>query len=178
MNRYHDTEWGVAVHDDRKIFESLVLEGMQAGLSWMTILKKRENFRKAFDNFDPKKVSRYNERKIRQLMADPGIIRNRLKLSATVANARSFIAVQREFGTFDDYIWGFVKGRQIVNRWKAPGQPQARTAVSDRMSRGLKERGFRFVGSATCYSHMQATGMVNGHIVSCFRYKECSMKRT
>jgi len=170
---YHDKEWGVPVHDDRKLFEFLVLEGAQAGLSWLTVLKKRENYRKAFDNFDPSKVAKYDARKIGSLLNDPGIIRNRLKINSAVQNARSLIKVQEEFGSFDDYIWGFVPGKRTIrNHWKEIGQIPAKTAESDRMSKDLIERGFRFVGSTICYSHMQATGMVNDHITSCFRYKQ------
>ncbi len=170
--RYHDMEWGVPVHDDRKIFEFLTLEGAQAGLSWFTVLKKRENYRKAFDGFDPRKISRYGSAKVEQLLKNPGIIRNRLKVNSTVSNAKAFIKVQEEFGSFDSYIWQFVKGRAIRNRWTALGQIPAKSAQSDAMSNDLLKRGFRFVGSTICYSHMQATGMVNDHLVSCFRYRQ------
>lgn len=176
MNKYHDTEWGVPLHDDDKLFEFLVLEGMQAGLSWSIIMRKRENFRRAFDNFNPRKVARYDSKKMRVLLKNEGIIRNRLKLEAAVGNAKAFIAVQKEFGSFDNYMWGFVKGRQIVNKWKSLRQLPANSKVSDKMSADLKKRGFKFVGSTVCYSHMQATGMVNDHIVSCFRHKECCME--
>jgi len=172
MIEYHDREWGVPVHDDRKIFEFLILEGMQAGLSWSTILHKRENFRKAFDNFDVKKVARYDGRKIRSLLSNAGIIRNRLKLEAAVNNARQFIKVQEEFGSFDKYVWQFVGGEPIVNSRKNLKQLPARTKESDVMSKDLKDRGFKFVGTTICYAHMQAAGMVNDHVVDCFRYKE------
>ena len=169
---YHDTEWGVPVHDDQKIFEFLILEGMQAGLSWITILRKRENFRKAFDNFDPEKIARYETRKIKKLLSDPGIIRNRLKVAAAITNAQSFLDVQEEFGGFDKYIWPFVGGRPIKNKRMAIKQLPARTKESDKLSEDLKKRGFKFVGSTICYAHMQATGMVNDHLVHCFRYNE------
>ncbi|HUI28644.1 MAG TPA: DNA-3-methyladenine glycosylase I [Candidatus Acidoferrales bacterium] len=172
MIEYHDKEWGVPVHDDRKIFEFLILEGMQAGLSWSTILHKRENFRKAFDNFDVEKVARYDGRKIRSLLADAGIIRNRLKLEGAVNNARQFIRVQEEFGSFDKYIWQFVGGKPIVNTRRALRHMPARTKESDGMSEDLRERGFKFVGTTICYAHMQAAGMVNDHMMTCFRYKE------
>ncbi|MFZ1080633.1 MAG: DNA-3-methyladenine glycosylase I [Candidatus Kryptoniota bacterium] len=172
MIEYHDKEWGVPLHDDRKIFEFLILEGMQAGLSWSTILHKRENFRKAFDNFDVEKVARYDGRKIRSLLSDAGIIRNRLKLQAAVNNARQFIKVKEEFGSFDKYVWQFVGGVPKVNVRKTLKQMPARTKESDAMSRDLKERGFKFVGTTICYAHMQAAGMVNDHMVDCFRYKE------
>ncbi len=170
--KYHDEEWGVPVHDDRKIFEFLVLEGAQAGLSWLTVLKKRESYRKAFDGFDPGKVSKYGNRKISELLANSGIIRNRLKINSAITNAKAFVKVQEEFGSFDGYIWRFVKGRTIRNRWTSIGQLPAKTAQSDAMSKDLKARGFKFVGSTICYAHMQATGMVNDHIVSCFRYRQ------
>jgi len=169
---YHDREWGVPLHDDQKLFEFLILEGMQAGLSWITILRKRENFRAAFDNFDPEKVARYDKRKIKQLLADPGIIRNRLKVAAAITNAQSFLDVQEEFGGFDKYIWPFVGGRPIKNKRMAIKQLPARTKESDKLSEDLKKRGFKFVGSTICYAHMQATGMVNDHLVYCFRYNE------
>jgi DNA-3-methyladenine glycosylase I len=174
---YHDKEWGVPVHDDRKLFEFIILEGMQAGLSWSTILKKRENFRKAFDNFDSKKIARYDKRKIKELLSNPGIIRNRLKIEAAIQNAKSFLAVQKEFGSFDKYIWQFVNYKPIVNAWKSMKQLPARTAESDAMSIDLKKRGFKFVGSTICYAHMQATGMVNDHTVDCFRHKEVIKRR-
>jgi DNA-3-methyladenine glycosylase I len=174
---YHDKEWGVPVHNDRKLFEFIILEGMQAGLSWSTILKKRENFRKAFDNFDSKKIARYDKRKIKELLSNPGIIRNRLKIEAAIQNAKSFLAVQKEFGSFDKYIWQFVNYKPIVNAWKSMKQLPARTAESDAMSIDLKKRGFKFVGSTICYAHMQATGMVNDHTVDCFRHKEVIKRR-
>ena len=169
---YHDTEWGVPVHDDQKLFEFLILEGMQAGLSWITILRKRENFRKAFDNFDAKKIAAYKAPKLKKLMQDAGIIRNRLKIEAAVKNARGFLAVQKEFGSFAKYIWGFTDHKPVVNKLKTYRQAPARTAISDAISKDLKSRGFSFVGSTIIYAHMQATGMVNDHEVSCFRYKE------
>ena len=169
---YHDTEWGVPLHEDRALFEFLVLEGAQAGLSWYTILKKRENYRKAFDQFDPQKVARYNAAKIARLLADPGIVRNRLKVASAVQNAKAFLKVQEEFGTFDKYIWRFVDGHPIINTHRALKEVPARTKESDAMSRDLKQRGFTFVGTTICYAHMQATGMVNDHLVTCFRHKE------
>ena len=172
MIRYHDTEWGVPLHDDRKLFEFLVLDAFQAGLSWAIVLKKREAFRKAFDNFDPRKVARYDSRKMKTLLDDASIIRNRLKIEATVSNARAFLAVQREFGSFDRYIWQFTGGRTMMNRWRALSQLPARSPESDAMSRDLKARGFRFVGSTICYAFMQAAGMVDDHLVSCFRHRE------
>lgn len=169
---YHDSEWGVPVHTDQKIFEFLILEGMQAGLSWLTILKKRGNFRAAFDDFDPEKVARYTSRKIERLLTDPGIIRNRLKVNAAVTNAKAFLKTQAEFGSFDAYIWRFVGGRPKVNAWHTMRDIPAKTAESDALSKDLLKRGFKFVGSTICYAHMQAAGMVNDHIVSCFRYPE------
>ena len=170
---YHDSEWGVPVHDDRKLFEFIILEGAQAGLSWLTILKRRANYRKAFDNFDPRRVARYDERKIRDLLNDSGIIRNRLKVASAIRNAQSFISIQEEFGSFDEYIWQFVPGsKPIKNRWKNLSQVPPRTSASDAMSRDLIKRGFSFAGSTICYAHMQATGMVNDHITDCFRYNE------
>jgi DNA-3-methyladenine glycosylase I len=168
---YHDREWGVPLHDDRGLFEFLVLEGAQAGLSWITILKKRENYRRAFDNFDVKKVARYDSRKIQKLLADPGIVRNRLKIKSAVGNAKAFIAVQKEFGSFDKYIWQFVGGKPLSNRWKSMKQIPARTEISDAMSKDLRKRGFNFVGSTICYAFMQAVGMVNDHTKECFLYK-------
>ena len=168
--QYHDEEWGVPVHDDRKLFEFLTLEGFQAGLSWLTILKKRENFRKAFDNFDYVKIAQYYEQKIASLLTDAGIIRNKLKVNAAVTNARAFIEIQNEFGSFDKYIWKFAENKPIVNRWKSIRDIPASTELSDKLSKDLKKRGFKFVGSTIVYSHMQATGMVNDHIVDCFRY--------
>src|SRR2546423_42870 len=172
MILYHDTEWGVPLHDDRKLFEFLVLEGAQAGLSWRTILNKRENFRKAFSQFDPEKVARYGERQITRLMNDAGIIRNGLKIGAAITNAKAFLKVQKEFGSFDAYIWQFTSGKVINNRLKDLKQIQARSEVSDAMSKDLLARGFKFVGSTICYAHMQATGMVNDHLVTCFRHTE------
>ncbi|HET9532928.1 MAG TPA: DNA-3-methyladenine glycosylase I [Blastocatellia bacterium] len=169
--RYHDTEWGVPLHDDRSLFEFLILEGAQAGLSWETILKKREGYRKAFDNFDPRLIAGYDQRKIDQLLNDPGIIRNRLKINAAITNAAAYLRVQAEFGSFDAYIWRFVDGKPIKNWWKAAGPP-SRTVESDAMSRDLKQRGFKFVGTTICYAFMQAVGMVNDHSKDCFRYRE------
>lgn len=169
---YHDTEWGVPLHDDRRLFEFLILEGAQAGLSWETILKKRESYRKAFDDFDPERIARYTAKKLDRLMADPGIIRNRLKVDSAVSNAKAFLKVRDEIGSFDAYIWGFVDGRPRVNRWRGLGDVPASTPQSDAMSKDLKKRGFRFVGSTICYAFMQATGMVNDHAMSCFRYRE------
>jgi DNA-3-methyladenine glycosylase I len=169
---YHDTEWGVPVHDDRTLFEFLILEGAQAGLSWHIILKKRENYRQAFDHFDPQKVARYTDAKLARLLANPGIVRNRLKIAAAVRNARAFLAVQEEFGSFDRYIWRFVEGRPIINAHRSMKDVAARTRESDAMSKDLKQRGFTFVGSTICYAHMQATGMVNDHLVTCVRHKE------
>ena len=165
--KYHDEEWGVPLHDDRRLFEMLTLEGAQAGLSWITILRKRPAYRKAFDRFDPKKVARYDARKKRALLADAGIVRNRLKVDSAITNAQAFLAVQREFGSFDAYIWQFVGGAPIVNRRKTMGEVPARTPESDAMSKDLKKRGFRFVGSTICYAFMQATGMVNDHVDGC-----------
>jgi len=170
--RYHDEEWGKPLHDDRGLFEFLILEGAQAGLSWDTILRKRENYRKAFDGFDVNKVARYTDKKVEKLLQDEGIIRNRLKIASAISNARAFLAVQNEFGSFDKYIWSFVDGKPIVNRLKESSQVPAKTEVSDAISKDLKKRGFNFVGSTIMYAFMQATGMVNDHLVSCFRYKE------
>jgi DNA-3-methyladenine glycosylase I len=172
---YHDKEWGVPVHDDRKIFEMLVLEGAQAGLNWLTVLRKRENYRKAFDNFDPRKVAKYDGEKFQKLLATEGIIRNKLKIRSAIQNARAFLEVQKEFGSFDAYIWQFVGGRPICNSWKSLSELPAQTAESESMSNDLKRRGFSFVGPTICYAHMQATGMVNDHVVTCFRYKEVEM---
>jgi len=172
--KYHDEEWGVPLHDDQKLFEFVVLEGAQAGLSWDTILAKRENYRKAFDNFDVQKVAKYSEKKVERLLQDAGIIRNRLKINAAVTNAKAYIAVQKEFGSCDKYIWAFVDGKPIVNRWKENSQVPATSDVSDAISKDMKARGFKFVGSTIIYAHMQATGMINDHLVSCFRHKECS----
>lgn len=170
--RYHDREWGVPCHSDRVLFEFLVLEGAQAGLSWDTILRKRKNYRLAFDNFDPKKVSIYNARKIRTLMHNEGIVRNRLKILSAIKNAKALLSIQKEFGSFDRYIWQFVGGKPLVNERKGLGDIPARTAQSDAMSKELKKRGFAFVGSTICYAFMQAVGMVNDHSVNCFRYKQ------
>jgi DNA-3-methyladenine glycosylase I len=168
--RYHDEEWGVPVHDDRTLFEFLILEGAQAGLSWNMILNKRENYRKTFDGFDPARVARYDRRKIERLLRDPGIVRNKLKIASAVGNAKAFLQVQKEFGSFDVYIWQFVGGKPRVNSPKTMQQVPARTPESDAMSKDLKKRGFTFVGSTICYAFMQAVGMVNDHVVSCFRY--------
>lgn len=176
MIKYHDTEWGVPLHDDRKLFEFLVLDAFQAGLSWSTILKKRENFRKAFDNFDAAKIAGYKEPKIQKLLSDSGIIRNRLKIRSSVTNAWAFLEIQNEFGSFDKFIWQFTAGKQRVNRWKKLLEIPAKTAESDAMSMELKSRGFKFVGSTICYAFMQAAGMVNDHITSCFRYREVMKK--
>ena len=173
MMEYHDTEWGVPLHDDRRLFEFLILEGAQAGLSWETILRKRENYRSAFDGFDAAKIARYDKRKVRALMAGAGIVRNRLKIAATITNAQAFLAVQKEHGSFDDYIWKFVGGKpRRNNSWRQSKQVPTRTAESDAMSKALKKRGFRFVGSTICYAFMQATGMVNDHAIDCFRRRE------
>ncbi len=169
---YHDREWGVPVHDDRRLFEFLILEGMQAGLSWLTILRKRENFRLAFAGFDPESVARFGKRDIRRLMADQGIVRHELKILAAVANAQAFLRVRDEFGTFDKYLWRFVDGTPKINRWRRIKDIPAATQQSVAMSQDLKKRGFKFVGPTICYAHMQATGMVNDHITSCFRYRE------
>lgn len=169
--RYHDEEWGVPVHDDRTLFEFLILEGAQAGLSWNTILNKRENYRTAFDGFDPTRVARYDRRRIQQLLRNPGIVRNKLKIASTVENAKVFLRVQDEFGSFDAYVWQFVGGEPRVNKPKSLAHVPARTAESDTMSKDLKRRGFNFVGSTICYAFMQAVGMVNDHVVECFRYK-------
>ncbi len=169
---YHDTEWGVPVHDDRLLFEMVVLDGAQAGLSWITILKKREAYRKAFDNFDPKKVARYTDKRIARLLENPGIVRNRLKVHSAIRNAGAFLAVVDEFGSFNPYIWQFVGGKPIQNRWGRLGDLPATSAESDAMSKDLKKRGFNFVGPTICYAFMQAAGMVNDHVVGCFRYNE------
>jgi DNA-3-methyladenine glycosylase I len=168
---YHDREWGVPVHDDRRWFEFLILEGAQAGLSWDTILRKRENYHCAFAGFDPRKVARFSRSRCAALMKDPGIVRNRLKIASAVSNAQAFLAVQREFGSFDRYIWRFVGGKPKRNRWRVMKQVPASTPESDAMSKDLKKRGFRFVGSTICYAFMQATGLVNDHLVTCFRYR-------
>lgn len=169
---YHDEEWGVPVYDDRTLFEFLVLEGAQAGLSWSTILRKRENYRLAFDGFEPVKVSSYDEKKVAELLNNPGIVRNRLKVNAAIQNARAFLQVKEEFGSFDAYIWRFTNGRPIVNTWKTMAEIPTETAESRALSKDLIQRGFHFVGPTICYAHMQATGMVNDHIVDCFRYNE------
>jgi DNA-3-methyladenine glycosylase I len=168
---YHDKEWGVPVHDDRVLFEFLILEGAQAGLSWSTILNKRENYRRAFAGFDPKKVARFDAARRKKLMKDAGIVRNRLKIESTVSNAKAFLAVQKEFGSFDRYLWQFVNGKPIVNARKGKDVP-ARSAESDAMSKDLQKRGFRFVGSTICYAFMQAVGMVNDHLVTCYRHRQ------
>jgi DNA-3-methyladenine glycosylase I len=172
MRDYHDTEWGTPLHDDRKLFEFLILEGFQAGLSWKLILDKRENFRRAFRGFDPEKVARFGARDVRRLLADAGIVRNRLKILGAINNARRFLEVRREFGSFDRYIWGFVGGRPVRTGLRTFAAMPARTPLSDAISADLKARGFKFVGSTVVYSHMQATGMVNDHLVSCFRYRQ------
>jgi len=169
--KYHDSEWGRPVHDDRKLFEMLTLEGAQAGLSWITILRKRENYRKAFGSFGPEKVARYDKKKIAMLMKDAGIVRNRLKIESTVSNARAFLEVQREFGSFDKYIWRFVNGKPERTSWKATKDLPSKTTASDAMSKDLRKRGFRFVGSTICYAFMQACGLVDDHLVTCFRYR-------
>lgn len=169
---YHDKEWGVPLHNDKKLFEFLILEGFQAGLSWLTVLRKRENFRKAFDNFDFNKVAQYGDRKISSLLKNSGIIRNRLKITGAVVNAKAFLAARKEFGTFSKYIWSFTGGKPIHNGFTSLEELPAKTELSDRISTDLKKRGFKFVGSTIVYAHMQATGMVNDHITSCFRYKE------
>jgi len=177
MIEYHDTEWGSPLHDDRTHFEFLVLDAAQAGLNWRTVLVKRENYRKAFEGFDPEKVARYSSARIEKLLKDPGIIRNRLKIESAVTNARSFLAVQEEFGSFDRFIWGFVDGRPQVNQYASPSQVPARSAQSDAMSKELKSRGFKFVGSTICYAYMQAAGMVNDHLTSCFRYRQLTKRK-
>ncbi|HEB62290.1 MAG TPA: DNA-3-methyladenine glycosylase I [Bacteroidetes bacterium] len=169
---YHDNEWGVPVFDDDRLFEFLTLETFQAGLSWITVLRKRENFRKAFDNFDYKKIAEYDDKKLNELIQDSGIIRNKLKIKATVTNARAFINIQMEFGSFSDYIWKFVNFKPIINNWESMDEVPDTTTVSDEISKDLKKRGFKFVGSTVLYAHMQATGMVNDHTINCFRYKD------
>jgi DNA-3-methyladenine glycosylase I len=173
MIEYHDTEWGVPVHDDHKLFELLMLDNVQAGLSWQTVLNKRENYRKAFDNFDPVKIARYNKRKIASLLNNPGIIRNRLKIEAVITNARAVLEIQKEFGSFDAYIWQFVNGVPIRNSWKNLKEIPATSPESDAMSKALKKRGFKFVGSTICYAFMQSAGLVNDHLTHCFRYTQC-----
>ncbi|MCP6719812.1 MAG: DNA-3-methyladenine glycosylase I [Patescibacteria group bacterium] len=172
MTEYHDKEWGVPVHDDRHLFEILILDGAQAGLSWRTILNKRENYRKAFDNFDVKKIAKYDAKKTRKLLQDKGIVRNRLKIASAVRNAKVFIEIQKEFGSFDKYIWGFVNGKPIKNKWKRMSDLPARTELSDNISKDLKRRGMNFVGSTIIYAIMQTIGMVNDHEVGCFRYNK------
>jgi DNA-3-methyladenine glycosylase I len=174
---YHDTEWGVPQHDDRVLFEFLILEGAQAGLSWSTILKKRENYRAAFDRFEAQRVAKYDDRKVAKLLADPGIVRNRLKVAATIQNAKAFLAVQKEFGSFDAYLWRFVGGKPRHNTWRAMKEVPARTPESDAMSKDLLKRGFKFVGSTICYALMQAVGLVNDHTVDCFRHKQVAKVR-
>lgn len=176
MIKYHDKEWGVPLHNDRKLFEFLILEGFQAGLSWKTILYKRENFRKAFDSFDYNKIAKYDKRKINSLLKDAGIIRNKLKIKGAIANAKAFIQVRKEFGTFNKYIWGFVNGKPIQNIFKSSREIPVKTKLSDLISDDLKKRGFKFVGSTIVYAHMQATGMVNDHITSCFRNEQLSQE--
>jgi DNA-3-methyladenine glycosylase I len=172
MIAYHDAEWGAPLHDDRALFELLILEGAQAGLSWSTVLRKRANYRRAFDGFDARRIAAYDDAKVAALLADAGIVRNRLKIAAAIANARAFLAVGKEFGSFDRYIWQFTGGRPVQNRWRSMDQVPARTAQSDAMSKDLGRRGFRFVGSTICYAFMQATGLVNDHLTGCFRHKE------
>lgn len=169
---YHDLEWGVPVHDDRIHFEFLILEGAQAGLSWGTILKRRGGYRKAFANFEPGIVARYDDKKITELLNDSGIIRNRLKINSTVNNAKHFLEIQKEFGSFDSYIWKFVGGKPVINTWKSMNELPATSPISDQLSKDLRARGFKFVGSTIIYAHMQATGLVNDHLIDCFRYKE------
>ena len=172
MVRYHDTEWGVPKHDDRRLFEALVLDGAQAGLSWATILNKRENYRRAFDGFDPVKVAEYGDDKVAELLDNPGIVRNRLKVAAAIGNARAFLDAQQEFGSFDAFIWSFVGGSPVRNAWQSLAEIPAKTPASEAMSKALRRRGFRFVGPTICYAFMQATGMVNDHTTDCFRYGE------
>jgi DNA-3-methyladenine glycosylase I len=174
---YHDHEWGVEIHDDRTLFEFLVLEGAQAGLSWSTILRKREGYRRAFDNFDARKISKYSENTVSRLLTNSEIIRNRLKINATITNARAFLQVQKEFGSFDRYIWQFVNGKPIQNSWRKMTDIPSSTPESEAMSKDLKKRGFKFIGATICYAFMQAVGMVNDHVVDCFRYKELKKKR-
>jgi DNA-3-methyladenine glycosylase I len=174
---YHDEEWGVPQHDERVLFEFLILEGAQAGLSWLTILRKRENYRKAFDGFDAERIARYGESDVARLLADPGIVRNRLKIAAAIANARAFLEVQREFGSFDDYLWRFVDGRPIRNAWQSMAELPATSAVSDALSKDLRHRGFKFVGSTICYALMQAVGLVNDHLAGCFRHAQVVHRR-
>ena len=172
MNHYHDTEWGVAVHDDKKLFEFILLDTFQAGLSWMTVLHKRENFREAFDNFNFEKIALYDEEKVSELMNNKGIIRNKLKINSAISNAKLFVEIQEKYGSFDKYIWKFVNGRTIINKWKTLQEIPATSVESDAMSKELKKLGFKFVGSTICYAFMQGAGMVNDHLISCFRYNE------
>ena len=172
MVEYHDKEWGLPVHNDRKLFEMLILEGAQAGLSWSTILKRRKTYKKAFDNFDAKKISKYNYKDVKRLLGDEGIIRNRLKIKATITNAKKFLEIQKEFGSFDKYIWGFTNGETIQNKFKTINEIPVNTKESNEMSKYLKKRGFKFVGTTICYAFMQAVGIVNDHTVDCFRYKD------
>ncbi len=176
MQEYHDKEWGIPVHDDRLLFEFLILEGAQAGLSWSTILAKRENYKKAFDNFDLKKIIKYDQKMIDQLILDPGIVRNKLKINSVVINAKAVLEVQKEFGSFDTYIWSFVDGKPIVNSWKSTDKLPAKTEVSDKMSADLKKRGFKFIGSTICYAFMQAVGMVYDHTEECYKYAKPILK--
>jgi DNA-3-methyladenine glycosylase I len=169
---YHDEEWGLPQHDDQRLFELLILEGAQAGLSWSTILNKRAGYRRAFDNFDPRRVARYDQRKVKQLLANPEIVRNRLKIHAAIQNAKAFLAVQKEFNSFDRYLWRFVGNKPIQNAWRSLAEIPARTAESDALSKDLLKRGFKFVGSTICYAYMQAIGMMNDHVIGCFRYRE------
>jgi DNA-3-methyladenine glycosylase I len=169
---YHDQEWGVPLHDDQKLFEFLILEGAQAGLSWITILRKRQNYREAFDNFDAAKVAKYDQSKIDQLLTNPGIIRNQLKIRSAVTNAQAFLIVQQEFGSFDKYMWNFIDHQPIINQWETMGQIPAQTALSTAISKDMKARGFKFFGPTICYAHMQAVGMVNDHTTDCFRYRQ------
>ena len=173
---YHDREWGVPVHDDNKHFEFLILEGVQAGLSWLIVLKKRENYRKAYDNFNPMKIAKYDEKKIFQLLNNKGIIRNKLKIKASINNAKKFIDIQKEFGSFDNYIWSFVNNKPVINRWKKESEIPSKTYLSDKISKDLKERGLKFVGSTIIYSHLQATGIINDHLVDCFRFDQINNK--
>ena len=176
MVAYHDREWGVPLHDDQQLFEFLVLEGAQAGLSWSTILRKRENYRKAFEGFDPERLAGYGQRDVDRLLADAGIVRNRLKIAAAITNARAFLDVQSEFGSFDVYLWRFVDGRPVQNHFTDESEMPANTSVSDALSKDLKSRGFKFVGTTICYAHMQAVGMVNDHVTGCFRHRECQAR--
>ena len=168
--KYHDREWGNPLHDDEKLFELLILEGAQAGLSWLTVLKKRNNYREAFDGFNPNKIVRYDKKKVKALLSNPGIIRNRLKVASTIGNAKAFLVAQQDFGRFDTYIWQFIGGKPKINRFRKISEIPAKTAESDAMSKDLKQRGFKFVGSTICYAFMQASGMVNDHLMDCFRY--------